>query len=240
MPGFLDPVEPTRDVVASATTRYDGTRIKTRTAFEAREITSTSIIPDWKIQSGTSAALIQDPATSVSQNRWPWQGSWHSGAGPWGRPWDGIPTTIITLASAATYTELPSTAHTSQLSSLEPNASEPRIDGPNINGPAAAGIGIGASIGLFGLCFVAIHSYRKHLRRRNSSVQTSRDVQITQDTLWPPYPYSASNESPVELSAIRQAKEMSAEERHREKDASNDSEIAELDGEWYTMRKGGK
>ncbi|GAW15121.1 hypothetical protein ANO14919_045300 [Xylariales sp. No.14919] len=238
MPRILNPGEIAKDVAESAANKYSGeTRTGTRATFEAREVTSTSTgtstLSDWKTRDGTTTIPTQDPATSVSQNGPPWQGGWGSHSGPWPGPWGGFPPTIITRASTVTYTEPPPTAQASQISPLEPNSSETRTDSYNISGPVAAGIGVGASIGLLGICIVVMYLYRKHFRWRkglSSSVQTSGDAKTNRNTLWPPYPYSASNETPVELSAIRPPKEMSAETRPLEKDASNYSEIAELDG----------
>ncbi|KAK5631451.1 hypothetical protein RRF57_007165 [Xylaria bambusicola] len=49
------------------------------------------------------------------------------------------------------------------------------------------------------------------------------------DAMWPPYPYPASNETPIELSAIRTSKELDTGIRPREQDLSKGSEIVELD-----------
>ncbi|KAI1281596.1 hypothetical protein F5Y07DRAFT_411676 [Xylaria sp. FL0933] len=174
---------------------------------------------------------------SVSQNALPWHGGWTPGVGPWPEQWDRTPTTVITLASTVIYTELSPTAKASQSSAQDPTASGIRPNGLDISGPAAAGIGVGASVGLLGLCLAVGCVYRKrsHRRRRISSPNASGSEE-TNDGTWPPYLYSASNESPVELSAARQPKEMCGETTPRGKSISNHSEIVELDGGGLVIR----
>ncbi|KAI0804870.1 hypothetical protein GGR55DRAFT_681501 [Xylaria sp. FL0064] len=168
---------------------------------------------------------------SVSQNALPWHGGWTPGVGPWPEQWGRTPTTVITLASTVTYTESSPTAKASQSSAQDPTASRIRSNGLDISGPAAAGIGVGASVGLLGLCLAVGYFYRKRSRgRKRTSSPNATGNEKANDDIWPPYLYSASNESPVELSAVRQPKEMCGKTTPREKNISNYSEIAELDG----------
>ncbi|KAI0967969.1 hypothetical protein F4678DRAFT_444141 [Xylaria arbuscula] len=218
---------PDNDEISSGATAVD-------TPVKTTRVTSSSTT-----ENATPTVSIQDrtTSTSVSQHAWPWQGGRTPGAGPRSGLWGGTPTTVITLASTVIYTDPGSTAKVSQSSSLDPTTSEIRNNGLDISGPAAAGIGIGASVGLLGLCLAAVYFYRRRSRRprHQSSAQTSESDKPGDDA-WPPYPYSASNESPVELSATLQPKEMHAETRRREKDASSSSEIVELEGEGLVVR----
>ncbi|KAI1305516.1 hypothetical protein F5Y03DRAFT_356156 [Xylaria venustula] len=216
------------DEIASGTITNVDTQVK------STPVTSSST------KNVTPTVSIQDRTTftSSSQHAWPWQGGRTPGAGPWSGLWGGTPTTIITLASTVTYTDPGSTAKVSQSSSIDPTASEFRNNGLDISGPAAAGIGIGASVGLLGLCLAVVYFYRMRSRRpRHQSSAQTLGSDKPGDGVWPPYPYSASNESPVELSATLQPKEMYAETRSREKDASSDSEIVELEGEGLVVRE---
>ncbi|KAI3329519.1 hypothetical protein F4824DRAFT_482130 [Ustulina deusta] len=242
MPKFHSPVEAEKDIVAFMAIRHDD-EIETgiTTAVETQEATGTSVISASKIEDGTSTSPIQDRTSSVSQNAWPWYGGWTPGAGPLSGQWGGTPTTVITLASTVTYTEPYPTADISQSPSLDPTTSQTRTDRPGISGPAAAGIGVSASVGLLGLCLAALYFCRKRsCRRRHQSPRIQRSESVTiSDAIWPPYPYSASNESPVELSAVRQPKEMCAETGVREKDVSNHSEVAELHAGGLVIREAG-
>ncbi|KAI0432690.1 hypothetical protein F5Y09DRAFT_132382 [Xylaria sp. FL1042] len=203
------------------------------TAIETQEVTSTRVISASQVKRGTPMTSMQDRTTSisVSQNMWPWHGGWTPGVGPWPGQRGGTPTAVVTLASTVTYTQPHPTAKASQSSSQEPTASRARFNGLDISGPAAAGIGVGASVGLLGLCLAVIFFYRIRSRRsKHQSAAKASGSDKTSDDIWPPYLYSASNEAPVELSAIRQPKEMCAGTRSREKNVSNHSEIVELDG----------
>ncbi|KAI1349356.1 hypothetical protein F5Y01DRAFT_316795 [Xylaria sp. FL0043] len=201
--------------------------------------TSTRINSTSQVKRGNPMTSIHDrtESISVSQNALPWHGGWTPGAVPWPEQWGRIPTTVITLASTVTYTESSPTAKASQSSSQDPTASGIRPNGLDISGPVAAGIGVGASIGLLGLCLVVGYLYRKrsHRRRRISSPNASGSEK-NNDGTWPPYLYSASNESPVELSTARQPKEMCGETMPRGKNMSNHSGIVELDGGGLVIR----
>ncbi|KAI0512907.1 hypothetical protein F5B22DRAFT_648258 [Xylaria bambusicola] len=223
-----------RDVIPSVVTR-DVDSIETRTTIVTtkteKDLTTTAISTP-KAGSTTSVAPTQDQTTALGQNAWPWNGDWTAGGNPWSGRWGGMPTTVITLASTVTYTDPQSTAKTSQSTPVVPMASETGIEGLDISGPVAAGIGVGASVGLLGLCLGAAYVCRKGLRRNRhqlSLVQTTKHIK-TDDVIWPPYLYSASNESPIELSATRSPKELDTEVRPREQDLSKNLGIVELDG----------
>ncbi|KAI0441058.1 hypothetical protein F4803DRAFT_524830 [Xylaria telfairii] len=174
----------------------------------------------------TTDPMIRE-ITSSSQNAW----SWHGGHNSW--PWGGIPTTVLTLTTTVPYTQSFSTPGASQSSSPSPTASETGKNGVNISGPVAAGIGAGASVGLLGIgivVYLCIKYYSRRRGLRSSKEQESDHVEASSTSFWPPYPFSASNESPVELSAIRQPQEMCAKTRPQEKDSSNRLESVGLDG----------
>ncbi|KAI3323973.1 hypothetical protein HD806DRAFT_80094 [Xylariaceae sp. AK1471] len=240
MPILINPTEAAKDAI-TPTTKQSGNDIvagTTTRASEVQEVTSTSVISIWKTQAGASSVLMQGLTVSATQKAWPWQfgpPGWTPGANPWSQP-----TTVITLASTVTYTQQPLTVDVSQSSAPASTTSEIRTNGMGISGAAAAGIGIGASIGLFGLGIGVLYICNKfsHRRKRQRSQglilesQDSDEQKANDDALWPPYPYSASNEFPVELSTIRQPEEMCAKSKPQEKDASSCSEIAELDCGW--------
>ncbi|KAI1424819.1 hypothetical protein F5Y12DRAFT_750327, partial [Xylaria sp. FL1777] len=235
MPRIQGSAEVVRDIA-------DDDEIATGTTMvvKTQHIISIGVTSCSKIEDATSIPPIQDRITSVSVNQksWVWHGSWAPGDGPWSVQRDTIPTTCVTLASTVTYTEPHSSAQMSQSSSIDPTASEIRTASLDISGPAAAGIGVGTSVGLLGLYLAAVYFYRKrsNRHRHQSLVQTSGNDKLG-DGIWPPYPYSASNEWAVELSAIRQSKEMCAETRVRGKDVSNHSDIVELEEGGLVVRE---
>ncbi|KAJ3575754.1 hypothetical protein NPX13_g3925 [Xylaria arbuscula] len=221
-----------RDAVRSIAARdVDNIATGTATATETQEGTSTGVISTPRAADTTSRALTQDPTATTTQIPWPWHRGSPDG-NPWTGQWGGIPTTIITLASTVTYTEPPSTAQLSQISTSIPKPPEDRKEGMGISGPVAAGIGIGASVGLLGLCLVVAYLFRRRSRRQgrqSSSLQKSEGIK-TGDGIWPTYPYSASNEAPIELSASRPTKELDAATKHRQQDLSFNLGLVELDG----------
>ncbi|KAI8949899.1 hypothetical protein F4801DRAFT_551431 [Xylaria longipes] len=183
---------------------------------------------------GTTTTLRVREVMSSDGNAQSWQGGppgWTPGAGHYSWPWGGSPTTVLTLTTTVAYTQSSSMLGASQSSSPSPMASAIRKDGVNISGPIAASIGVGASVGLLGIGIVVYlcTKYSRRRRRQSSKEKGSDNVETTGDDSWPPYPFSASNESPVELSAIRQPQEMCAKSRPQEKDSSNRSGSADLD-----------
>ncbi|KAK5631452.1 hypothetical protein RRF57_007166 [Xylaria bambusicola] len=123
----------------------------TMVATKTQDDLSTTVISTPKTEGTTSVAPIQDQTIAVGQNPWSWRGGWTVGGVPWSGRWGGMPTTVITLASTATYTELQSIAQTSQSTPVVLMALGTGIGGPDISGLAAVGIGVGASVGLLGL-----------------------------------------------------------------------------------------
>ncbi|KAH8162333.1 hypothetical protein CIB48_g5918 [Xylaria polymorpha] len=185
---------------------------------------------------GTTTTPRIREVTSPGQNAWSWYGGHNPG------PWGGIPTTVLTLTTTVPYTQSSSTPGASESSSPSPMVSETRKNGVNISGAVAAGIGAGASVGLLGIgivVYLCIQYYSRRRRHRSSKEQGSDHVEASSDGFWPPYPFSASNESPIELSAIRQPQEMCAETRPQEKDSSNRSESVGRDGESPLLQETG-
>ncbi|KAI0450389.1 hypothetical protein F5B21DRAFT_491082 [Xylaria acuta] len=218
IPGSVSPSGTAKDAIPPTNERHGDQGVGTTTISRIREVTISG------------------------QNAWPRQGAppgWTLDAGHHSWPWGGIPTAVLTFTTTVAYTQSSSTLGTSQLSSPSQMASGIRKDGINISGPVAAGIGAGAGVGLFAIG-IAVYLCTKHSRRRrrqSSKEQGSDHVKTTSDDFSPPYPFSASNESPVELSAIRQPQEMCAETRPQEKDSSNRSESEDLDGESTVLRE---
>lgn len=227
-----DTSEVARDISQSTATETNNIATGTTMATGTQEGTSTGVISTPKAADTISVAPTQDQTTAIDQNTRPWHGGWTAGGNPWTGRWGGMPGTIITFASTVTYTEPPSTAEASQISPAIPKPSESRMEGIDVSGPVAAGIGVGASVGLLGLCLVVAYFYKKRSRgqwRQSSSLQTSEGIKGS-DGIWPKYPYSASNESPIELSASRPPKELDTVTRLQQQDLSNNSELVELDG----------
>ncbi|KAI0856884.1 hypothetical protein F4860DRAFT_491566 [Xylaria cubensis] len=213
MTGFLNLSGTARDAIPHPNERRSNLGIDTSTISEVREVTSSG------------------------QNAWSRQGGplgWTTETGHYSWPWGAVPTPVLTLTTTTAYTQLSSTPGASHSSSPSPIGSETRENGVNISGPVAAGIGASASIGLLGIGIVIYlcTKYSRRRRRQSAKGKESVLVEITSDEFWPPYPYSASNEFPVELSAIRLPQEMCAKTRPQEKDSSNRSENAELDEEF--------
>ncbi|KAI0550411.1 hypothetical protein F4679DRAFT_210568 [Xylaria curta] len=179
--------------------------------------------------------------TSSGQNAWSRQGGplgWTTETEHYSWPWGAMPTPVLTLTTTIAYTQLSSTLGASHSSSPSPIGSETRENG-NISGPVAAGIGASASIGLLGIGVIVYlcTKYSRRRRRQSAKRKGSVDDVVTSDEFWPSYPYPASNEFPVELSAIRLPQEMCAKTKPQEKDSSNRSENAGLDEEFSVPRE---
>ncbi|KAI0469355.1 hypothetical protein F4859DRAFT_523190 [Xylaria cf. heliscus] len=185
---------------------------------------------------GTTTTHSVREVTNSDQTPRSWGGGpagWIPGVGYSSRPWGGIPTTVLTLTATVSYTQ------SSQSLSPTPMATEARKGGVNISGPAAAGIGAGAGAGLLIIGIVVyLCTNHSHRRSRQSAKELgSVHVKTSSDNLWPPYPFPASNESPVELAAVRLPQEMCAETRPQEKDSSSFSESVGLDRESPVVRE---
>ncbi|KAI1748232.1 hypothetical protein F4782DRAFT_517755 [Xylaria castorea] len=208
--GFISPSGIAKDAIPPPNERHGNPGIDTSTISEVREVTSSG------------------------QNAWSWQDGppgWTLGTGHYSWPWGGIPTPVLTLTTTVAYSQSSSTLSAPKSSSPSPMGSETRENGVNISGPVAAGIGAGASVGLLGIGIV-VYLCTKHSRRRRRRLakgKRSDHVEIASDDFWPPYPFSASNESSVELSAIRLPQEMCAETKPQEKDSLNRSESAGIE-----------
>ncbi|KAI0099295.1 hypothetical protein GGR51DRAFT_395202 [Nemania sp. FL0031] len=202
-------------------------------ASRARETMSASAISPPGARVGDPVAPVDETTTFPSQIVWPRQGrgpKWTYGVGQRSRPWSGIPTTVVTHTATVTYTQSPPTTDVSQPLSPSPTASIPGPAGIEISGFVAAGIGVGTGIGLLGIGVAVIYFCRTSSRRRKHQTavgQASINNETTDDIIWPPYPYPASNiETPLELPTTQEPKEMCAETKPLEKDASNRSVIA--------------
>lgn len=235
MSGFIS-ARGVADVLTTTLPNAGGAGTSTAMTSEA-QVTSGSTISMSKIRKTNSAASTYDKTVSASpsvrQDTRSGHGgrpSWVSSAGPWSRPgsrpWSGTPTTFLTHTTTVTTTLPPPTAGGSQLSS----PLSTKKGGINIDGSTAAGIGVGVSIALLGIgvaiaYFCWARSSRRKRRKAPSPGQESGKIEQSNNdnTLWLPYPYFASNnESPVELPAAVSPREMAAENKPQEKDASDD------------------
>ncbi|KAI0876515.1 hypothetical protein GGS24DRAFT_451149 [Hypoxylon argillaceum] len=244
MPRVISSSGAAKDAVIIMTAGHDDKAGAGMTVSSAQEVTSTSIISPWKTRFSDSIAPIRESTASPNQNVLPRQGGgsdWAPDARPWSWQWNAIPTVVVTRTAIVTYTQPPPTGDISQSLSPDSMASDTRTGGVNISAAVAAGIGAGAGIGLLGIGIAVLYFWTKCSRRHNnqgSLGQESSSVEITGEIIGPPYLYPASNNKPpFELSTTRQAKEMCAEPKPPEKDASNRSGIVGLDLESPVIRE---
>ncbi|KAI1110967.1 hypothetical protein F5Y14DRAFT_427021 [Nemania sp. NC0429] len=233
---MLETVSPSRstseEVESRAAGRGDETRAGKGTESAARELISTSVILARETPVGAPVSLVEGRPASVNQNGWPRQGGPSEDQRP--RPWDRHPATFIAVTATVTDMKPPHTTDTFPSSEPSSTASRSLAGGNNISGPMAAGLGAASSVVLFGIG-IAVVLFRKKGSRlcwgQSSAGKASGNEEQISDIAWPPYHYSASNDdSPFELSAICQPKEMCAETKPQEKDASDHSGVAEFDG----------
>ncbi|GAW26478.1 hypothetical protein SAMD00023353_3300580 [Rosellinia necatrix] len=238
MAGLINSREVVEDALTTTILLLNDAGDETK-ATPLAQVTRSAITQIRKAKRETTISPTQSQSPSASKDEWNgwdrphgWTRShgWTYGAdaGPW--HWGGTSTAVPTLTTVVT-TKPTTIVGVTPSPSRDPMTSGTQNHGINISGAAAAGIGVGVSVGLLGIIIAVFYLHVTYSRQRKGKSplgQASDNVEGSDDKLWPPYPHPASNtESPVELSAAQAPKEMCAQDKPQEKDASGYQGIAE-------------